>query len=257
VCLFEGHRHLNPSVEFENPEAGGRRLRALVESKGLEIADVFVVAATDRETLAPNNPSVLDRRNSRDVFSRALDYVAAAGARHLTQLPGVMFPELGADRSFEEARIELAWRAERAATSGITFAVEPHAGSIVETPDAALRLIKAAGKLTYTLDYSHFTKAGFADSEIDPLLGFASHFHIRGAREGRLQCSFVSNRTDYAAVLQKLSACGYSGCHAIEYVWIEWEHCNECDIVSETVLLRDYLRSLPLFSPRAREDNAS
>ena len=25
----------------------------------------------------------------------------------------------------------------------------------------------------------------------------------------------------------------------IEYVWIDWEHCNECDNLSETILFRD------------------
>ena len=30
----------------------------------------------------------------------------------------------------------------------------------------------------------------------------------------------------------------------IEYVWIDWEHCNECDNLSETILFRDFFRSL-------------
>jgi hypothetical protein len=33
----------------------------------------------------------------------------------------------------------------------------------------------------------------------------------------------------------------YDGYLAIEYVWIEWEHMNECDNVSETVQLRERL----------------
>ena len=36
---------------------------------------------------------------------------------------------------------------------------------------------------------------------------------------------------------------GYSGYVGIEYVWIDWEHCNEVDNLSETILLRDLLRS--------------
>ena len=30
---------------------------------------------------------------------------------------------------------------------------------------------------------------------------------------------------------------GYVG---IEYVWIDWEHCNEVDNLSETILWRDF-----------------
>ena len=37
---------------------------------------------------------------------------------------------------------------------------------------------------------------------------------------------------------------GYRGWLGIEYVWIDWEHCNECDNLSETILFRDFFRSL-------------
>jgi hypothetical protein len=38
----------------------------------------------------------------------------------------------------------------------------------------------------------------------------------------------------------------YPGYIGVEYVWIDWEHCNEVDNISETILLRDYLRSVKL-----------
>ena len=36
---------------------------------------------------------------------------------------------------------------------------------------------------------------------------------------------------------------GYAGYVGVEYVWIDWEHCNEVDNLSETILMRDFLRS--------------
>ena len=36
---------------------------------------------------------------------------------------------------------------------------------------------------------------------------------------------------------------GYRGYVGVEYVWVDWEHCNEVDNLSETILLRDYLRT--------------
>ena len=36
---------------------------------------------------------------------------------------------------------------------------------------------------------------------------------------------------------------GYRGYLGIEYVWIDWEHCNEVDNLSETIRLRDFLRA--------------
>jgi hypothetical protein len=35
---------------------------------------------------------------------------------------------------------------------------------------------------------------------------------------------------------------GYGGYIGIEYVWTDWEHCNEVDNLSEVILLRDFIR---------------
>jgi hypothetical protein len=40
-----------------------------------------------------------------------------------------------------------------------------------------------------------------------------------------------------------LREAGYDGDIGLEYLWIDWEHLNECDTVSETILLRDRLRA--------------
>ncbi len=47
---------------------------------------------------------------------------------------------------------------------------------------------------------------------------------------------------DYGRVLDVMRRTGYSGYVGVEYVWIDWEHCNEVDNLSETILLRDFLR---------------
>ena len=98
--------------------------------------------------------------------------------------------------------------------------------------------------LTLTLDYCHFTCNGTPDDRIEPLAEFASHFHVRGAANGRLQASFKDNVIDYKRVVDTLDEAGYSGYIGLEYVWIDWEHCNECDNLSETILYRDFFRGL-------------
>jgi sugar phosphate isomerase/epimerase len=98
--------------------------------------------------------------------------------------------------------------------------------------------------LTLTLDYTHFTRLGMPDASVEPLVNYASHFHVRGARQGRLQASFAQNVIDYERVYHAMKAAGYAGWIGIEYVWIDWEHCNECDNLSETIQFRDFLGSL-------------
>ena len=244
VGLFEGHKHLVPSTELSRPEKHGRQLRRMLAERDLALADVFLVAATDRENLAPNNFDPKNNRKSREVFERSLDYLNAAGGRHLTQLPGVYFPGKSKKECFDRSALELEWRAQRAKKRGIVFSVEPHLGSVVETPATALRMVKQAPTLTYALDYTHFTFAGYKDSEIEPLLPHASHFHVRGAEKGRLQASFKRNKIDFKRALKRMKSLGYKGYQALEYVWIEWERSNECDNVSETILFRDHLTAL-------------
>jgi hypothetical protein len=75
------------------------------------------------------------------------------------------------------------------------------------------------------------------------LIAVASHFHARCARRGRIQASMKENVIDYRRVVDVMRQVGYAGYVGVEYVWVDWEHCNEVDNLSETILLRDLLRS--------------
>ena len=92
-----------------------------------------------------------------------------------------------------------------------------------------------------TLDYTHFTKVGIPDAEIEPLIKYASHFHARGAAKNRLQTGLMENTIDYDRVIVVMKETNYTGTIGIEYTWNEWEGCNRTDNVSETILLRDFI----------------
>ncbi len=242
--LFEGRSHLWPSREFADLPAAARRLRARLDELGLAAADVFLQLNPDFEPYAVNQPDPARRRHAREQFARTLEYAALLGAGHVTGLPGVSFASETPEASWERAVEELAWRVEQARAHGLVFAVEAHVGSLVPRPDLAAALVAQVPGLTLTLDYTHFTRLGMADSEIEPLVPLASHFHIRGARPGRLQASLKENQIDYERVIAAAQAAGYPGWLGVEYVWMDWEHCNECDNVSESILFRDLLRQL-------------
>lgn len=123
----------------------------------------------------------------------------------------------------------------------LTVAVEPHVGSIADTPERALQLAALTPGLGITLDYAHFTRAGVPDSRIEPLTARATHFHARCARKDRLQSSSKENIIDFRRAIKALSRLNFKGWIALEYVWIDWEHCNEVDVLSETIQLRDEL----------------
>ena len=243
IGLFEGRSHLWPSREFEDAEGSGRRLRVQLDGLGLRVADVFLQVAENFVPYAINHPQKERRAHARNWFLHTLDYAAAAGAAHVTTLPGVAFEAEPAEDSLARAVDELHWRVEEARKRDIVFSVEAHVGSIAPDPDCAKALVENVTGLSLTLDYTHFTRGGLPDAAVEPLIQHASHFHARGAREGRLQTTVRDNTIDYGRVLECMKDTGYDGWIGIEYVWTEWERCNECDNLSETILLRNFFRA--------------
>ena len=216
-------------------------IRADVAAAGLVVSDVFVLPWTDLETMAPNHPDAPERERSRALFRDMLELAVRLESPGLTILPGIEWPD--DPGSFDRAVDELAWRAEEARREGLRFSVEPHVGSIVPTPDLARRLAEAAPGVELTLDYSHFVRQGLAEESADALIPFARHVHVRGASPAGVQESIRENSLDFERILGALAAGGYDGYLTLEYVWLQWEHCHECDNLAESILLRDRLRA--------------
>ncbi|MHB8953469.1 MAG: sugar phosphate isomerase/epimerase family protein [Pirellulaceae bacterium] len=244
IGLFEGRSHLWPSREFAHLTRSARQLGRKLTDRGMRAADVFLQMAPDFVPLAVNHPQASRRRKARDWFHNTLEYAAGCGAKHVTTLPGVYFADEPRPESWARCCEELAWRVEQSQALGITFSVESHVGSIVPSPRTAERLVKSVPGLTLTLDYTHYARKGMPDAVVEPLLKFATHFHVRGARKGRLQTSFDKNTIDYRRIVNVMQTIGYGGWIGIEYIWIDWEHGNENDCLSETIRFRDFLRSV-------------
>ena len=244
IGFFERRSHLWPSREFKNISRSARLLRKKLDSLGLKPADFFLQLAPDFQSLAINHTEDRRRHKARECFLKILEYAAESGGSHVTILPGVHFKEESRANSLSRCVDELAWRVAQARQHCITLAVEAHIGSLVPHPTLAAELIRRVPGLTLTRDYTHFTRCGLSDSLIEPLIKHASHFHMRGARRGRLQERLENSTIDYQRVMKCLQRVNYKGWIGIEYVWIDWEHCNECDNISETVLCRDFIRKL-------------
>jgi sugar phosphate isomerase/epimerase len=243
IGLFADRSHLQPAHVMPNLSASARTLSDQVRSRGLEFADIFYQASSF-PTIAANHPDAQERLKSRELFLRMLEFTLRCNAPHMTGLPGVPWEGESRETSLKRSAEELAWRAEQARQVGVVFAIEPHLGSIVPNPQAAMQLVELAPGLTLTLDYTHFAYQGISDDEVEPLIKHASHFHARGASKDRLQAPFKDNRIDYERVLREMRRVDYPGYVGVEYVWIDGERCKEVDNLSEAILLRDHLRSI-------------
>ena len=242
IGLFENRSHLQPSAFFANLAENSKILRMKLDDSGLKAADIFLQCDADFFPMASNHPDAGVREKARRWFLDSLEMCLICGAEHTTGLPGVFFEQEPADVSYGRCCEELAWRTEKAGEMGITFSIEPHIGSIVSDPKSAEKLVEDVPGLTLTLDYTHFMRIGMADREVEPLVRHATHFHVRGAAKGRLQTAFKDNMIDYRRILEVMDDTGYSGYLGIEYIWMDWEKCNEVDNVAEVIQFRDYLK---------------
>ncbi len=243
IGIFAERSHLRPEDIFTDLPRAATRITTTVRSVGMVIADIFGQAALAAEDKAINSPEPAERKYAAEFFWRQLELTARCNARHMTVLPGVHFPSESHEDSFKRSAEELAWRVETAQQLGIAVAIEAHIGSIAPTPALARRLVESVPGLTLTLDYTHFTLQGISDDEVEPLISFASHFHVRGGCKGKLQASVKENTIDYPRILRAMKRVGYKGYMGLEYVWTEWMRCNEVDNLTETVLIRDLLKS--------------
>jgi sugar phosphate isomerase/epimerase len=243
VCLMGNRSHIRPEdVRGTIPDAAGR-VRAGLESRRLAASDLFVIPWTDFETMAPNHPDPAERERSRALFEDMLELASLIGAPGMTMLPGIEWEGESQEGSFGRSVEELAHRAERARARGVCFSIEPHLGSIAQDPAEARRLCEETPGLELTLDYSHFVYQGYEQAEIEPLVPHARHVHARGARKGRMQAALKDSAIDFERLIDVAQETGYDGDIGLEYLWIDWEHLNDCDTVSETILLRDRLRA--------------
>jgi sugar phosphate isomerase/epimerase len=238
--VFAGRSHLQPASIATNIQAAADQISKRLQRNNLLAADVFLQTHPDYQIDSANDPNPDVRDRNRILFDAIAKFSQLIGAAHITGLPGVWHEKSDDEKSWRYAIEEAAWRKEQASKLGITYAIEPHIGSICDNPETAHRFATESG-CGITLDYGHFTFQGIAPKEVDILIPQCSHFHARGASMGRLQTPISESAIDFPSVLQKLIDAGFQNGICIEYVWVDWMDCNRCDNISETVLLEKML----------------
>lgn len=240
IGFMTGRSHVRPEAVGDDTASWAGRIRERCESRSLVVSDVF--AQTESfEALAVNHPEKAQQERGAAFFERSLDFARRLGSPGLTMLPGIVFGAEERERAVERAASGLRWRADRAAAEGLALSVEPHIGSIIDTPARASALLEMVPGLTLTLDYGHFVAAGAAEEDIEPLLGRARHVQCRGGAAGFLQASMRTSSIDFPRMVRALAAGGYQGFLACEYVWSQWQGCDQADNLTETAALRDVL----------------
>ncbi|MFC2175828.1 sugar phosphate isomerase/epimerase family protein [Bacteroidota bacterium] len=242
--VFEGRSHLSPSEIAKNPIKAANNLRDELKKLELEPADVFLQTGPEPTIAAANTPDTATRENNRYIFQKMLEFTDALGCKHITGLPGVLHENVPFEEDWKKSCEETLWRIEKAKAHNITYAVEPHVGSILPNVQSVIKYIRDAPGTTLTLDYGHFIYQGEANESIHTLIPFASHFHARGGTKGQLQTTVKENSIDFKTIVSEFKRIGYKNWICLEYVYIDWEGCNETDNLSETIRLRKLLQTV-------------
>jgi len=242
--LFAGRSHLRPEAVLRDQDRWVRATRDRLSRSGLQVADVFGTPSEDPFEVSVNHPDRA-RRDEAVAFVEGLSaYARSIGATHVTVLPGIAYPGEPREAGRARSATTLQRCVDVAARIGVALAIEPHAESIVETPDEVSELIRATPGLTLTLDPAHFIYQGVPTEAVVPLVVHASHFQLRAAAPGRMQVPLRENEVDFPHLLAAAAERGYGGMLGIEYVWMTHWDCDRVDNLSETIQLAGLVAQL-------------
>jgi len=222
------------------PRAAADPLRAAAEIKG-DLA-LFNLQLSDLYLLLPRISLADDDKRQKDLslYRALIPFAKALGTPGITLSPGLVHP---ADDTDARDRTAAALRemVRLGADAGLRVSVEPHADSMAQTPDEALRLLKDVPGLALTLDWAHMVTQGVNDVDIRTLLPHTRHVQIRQAAKGKRQTPFEGGRIDIPRVLDALQQAGYQGVVCVEYM--SAPGFAPVDTLSESARLRDALRA--------------
>jgi len=189
-----------------------------------------------------NDPEPSVREANREQIKRLADFCHESGILAMMLLPGMMLPgqSAGDMRKCALDAFQQFHEIAQAAQVGLMF--ESHVGSSFETPASTLWLAQQAPGVGIGLDYSHFVCQGYTVTDIEPLIPYSTHVHMRQAKPGLLQTKLEDGTIHFPMLLGRLRESGFEGYLSVEYVHQNYIGADNVDVLTETVKMRDLIR---------------
>jgi sugar phosphate isomerase/epimerase len=92
------------------------------------------------------------------------------------------------------------------------------------------------------IDYSHAVSLGYTKNDLDPLVPYAGHVHLRQAAPDQIQARWEDGTIDVAALMTLLKQTNYRGYVTLEYEHDKFWNMDRCDVMTETIKMRDAVR---------------
>ena len=186
-----------------------------------------------------NSSDAAVRSSNLQTFRLLLDFCAAARVYSITVLPGVEQPPFGRQQSLEWTATELNRMNELAKAAGVLLVYEPHVQSILENPRDVLAFASENRDVKLVIDYSHAVSLGFTSRDLDPLVEYAGHVHLRQAAFGHIQARWDDGAIVIPQLIGLLQQTGYQGYVTLEYEHDKFWNMDQCDVMTETIKMRD------------------
>jgi sugar phosphate isomerase/epimerase len=229
------------NIGKENLLASPKKLANELKKHGITYSNLYYLFGN---TLAERNlASRQQQKENLSDFKHVMTFCKLLEIPTVMLLPGVINKGQGRKEALEQTAKNLNALMPIAKAAGVTLTIEPHVHSYLESPSLVLELLKRAPDLKLTLDYAHFVCLGYRQEEIDVLAPYAAHVHLRQARPGVLQTKLDEGTVNFPALLATLREAGYKGYLSIEYVHQNYMNTLHDDVLTETVRMRDLVRS--------------
>ena len=229
------------SREIEiDPQGQARR----VTEAGLPLGNLLYVFGDGFDDRPLNSVDDTVRAANLETFKRVLQFCVAARIPSVLVLPGVDQTGISHEEAVDLSAAAMNEMAALAAAADVPLLFEPHVESVLESPFDTLAFLQRNPALKIVLDYSHFVAQGYQPADVDPLVPYAGHVHLRQARHGQLQARWDDGVIDFPAVVELLKRAGYSGYLTLEYEHDPWMDCDQVDVMTETIRMRDVVRPL-------------
>jgi sugar phosphate isomerase/epimerase len=240
LCAVPGTA-IDPSEIERDPRGQAQKFR----EPEMDLGNIIILLGSNFAERAINSPNAGLQSRNVETFKRIVECCAAAGLSSVTVLPGVDQPGMSHDDSIARSGEALYNLIEIGAASGVLVVFEPHFQSVFESPVDTLEFLQRNPEIKIALDYSHFMCAGFSPGQVDPLVPFAGHVHLRQGADGKMQARWEEGIVDYPRVMRQLQAAGYDDYVVFEYEHDDWMEMDRCDVMTETIKMRDAV--LPFF----------
>jgi sugar phosphate isomerase/epimerase len=206
---------------------------------GVALSNLLVFFGTDFRDRAINSPDPAVRANNLVTFGRLLEFCTSAGMYSMTVLPGVEQQPHSRGQALAWAASVLNDMNRMARDAGVLLVYEPHVDSILQNPQDVQDFMDLSGEVKLVIDYSHGVSLGYTQSDLDVLIPYAGHVHLRQAAPHKLQTRWDEGVIDFPALIGRLKQTGYRGFLTLEYEHDKFWNMDQCDVLTETIKMRN------------------